>query len=152
MNGVSASVDFAPPLAWGVPRAAFRWTIAAGVATGVIYVLSPLTVIVALAFVPLWRWALHDLAGAERRTVAMLLGTAIALRVLAIVLLCIGADRNAGSFAVFFGDEQFYLERAFRLYSLRMGIPISAESFLYAYDKMGNLTNVDYLLRTFLTS
>jgi hypothetical protein len=147
MNGASAAVDFArTELMWGLPRPVVRWTVAAGVAAGITYALSPLTVIVALAFVPLWRWALRDLSGAERRAVAMLLGIAIVLRVLAIVILCITADRNAGSFGVFFGDEQFYLERAFRLYSLRIGIPISAESFLYAYDKMGISSYQDLLV------
>jgi hypothetical protein len=147
MNGASAAVDYArPELLMGLPRPVVRWTVAAGVATGVAYTLSPLTVIVSMAFVPLWRRALRDLVGAERRAVAMLLGAAIGLRVIAIVVLCITADRNAGSFGVFFGDEQFYLERAFRLYSLRMGIPISAESFLYAYDKMGISSYQDLLV------
>jgi hypothetical protein len=69
--------------------------------------------------------------------VLTLLGLGIALRVAAIVALVVMADRNAASFATFFGDEQFYLLRAFRLYSISMGIPISTESFLYAYDQTG---------------
>ena len=146
MNGASAHVVLRPDLVWGVPRLALQWAIVAGAVTAAFYMLSPLTVIVLLALVPLCRSALRDLAGSERRAVAMLLGAAIALRVGAIVWLCLTANTRAASFAVFFGDEQFYLERAFRLYSIRMGIPISAESFLYAYDKMGISAYQDLLV------
>ena len=45
------------------------------------------------------------------------------VRVGAIVWLCLTANTRAASFAVFFGDEQFYLERAFRLYNIRWAFP-----------------------------
>ncbi len=44
----------------------WRWTVLAGVVTGLVYALSPLTVLVAVVFVPLFRWAVRDLEGFER--------------------------------------------------------------------------------------
>jgi len=67
----------------------------------------------------------------------ILLSIGIVLRVVAIGGLFLTADRNAGPFTVFFGDEQFFLERGMRLYNIWMDRPISVESFLYAFDKTG---------------
>jgi hypothetical protein len=138
MNGATHPTTMASSLTISsVSAPMWRWCIAAGVTTGVVYALSPLTVVVAISLVCLCRWAVRDLDQRERRAVLSLLGAAIALRVAAVAALVIMADRNAASFATFFGDEQFYLLRAFRLYSVAMGIPISSESFLYAYDQTG---------------
>lgn len=138
MNGSQALTGVVPePTVWHVPASAWRWAVLAGIVTGAMYALSPLTVLVAIGIVPVFRWAVCDLEGFERRAVVALIALALALRVLAIILLVLTADRNASSFATFFGDEQFYLERASRLYSVWMGIPISRESFAYAYDVTG---------------
>jgi hypothetical protein len=117
--------------------AAVRWTILAGVAVGVTYALSPLTVIVSLVFVPLCWWAVRDLTPLERRAVLAMLVVAMALRIAAVVVLLLSADPNAGSFAKFFGDEEFFQLRGFWLYNVWMGIPISQEAFLYAYNGIG---------------
>jgi hypothetical protein len=138
MNSATHSPAMAPaPAISGVWASPWLWAGAAGVVTGFVYVLSPLTVVVAIGLACLCRWTAHDLDRGERRVVLTLLGLGVALRVAAIVALVVMADRNAASFATFFGDEQFYLLRAFRLYSISMGIPISTESFLYAYDQTG---------------
>lgn len=105
---------------------------------GVAYALSPLTVIVALALIPLCWWAAKDLPPLERRYVLAMLAVAAALRVAAVAWLFVTADPNAGSFAKFFGDEEFFQLRGFWGYSLWMGIPISKESLLYAYDGTGH--------------
>src|SRR5262249_10805792 len=104
---------------------------------GAAYVLSPLTVIVPVAFVPLYWWAVHGLTPFERRAVGTILIVAMALRIAAVVVLMLSADRNAGSFATFFGDEEFFQLRGFWLYNLWMGIPISQEALLYAYNGIG---------------
>jgi hypothetical protein len=129
-----------------LPTSVWRWTIVAGVATGLAYVLSPLTVLVALAFVPLCRWALRDLPPVERRWVRNLLVAAIAIRVIAIGGLFVTANRDAGPFAVFFGDELFFLLRSARLYNMWMGTPISVESFLYTGDEIGYSVYQDFLV------
>jgi hypothetical protein len=122
---------------FGLPAVVVRTVVLSGIVTGVVYALSPLTVLTALAMIPLYRWAVSDLTDSERQWVRMLLVAAIVTRVLAIAALSLSANRDAGTFATFFGDEEFYQLRGLRLYNIWMGIPISRESFLYAYDKTG---------------
>jgi hypothetical protein len=125
------------PVSTGLPPWLVKAALWAGLVVGVAYVLSPLFVIVGLAFIPLFRWAGHGLEEPERRFVHRMLAAGVLLRVLAIVGLMITANHDAGTFAKFFGDEEFYQLRGLRLYNIEMGIPVSMESFLYAYDKTG---------------
>ena len=59
-----------------------------------------------------------------------MLAAGVLLRVLAIAVLMVTANHDAGTFAKFFGDEEFYQLRGLRLYNIQMGIPVSMESFL----------------------
>ena len=122
----------------GVPSRALGWAIAAGVAIGVAYVLSPLTVVAGVAVIPLLSLGVRDLPADERRWVLALLATATALRGATVLALFLTANPQTGSFATFFGDEWFYQVGALRLYDLWMGLPISRESFLYAYYQIGD--------------
>ena len=115
----------------------WRWAALAGGATGVAYVLSPLSIVAVLMLAGVLSLAVRGLPADERRRVLWLLGAAIALRVAAIAALFITANPDAGSFGNFFGDEWFYLVRGLRLYAMWMGDAISLESFIYAYDKTG---------------
>jgi hypothetical protein len=146
MNGTASLGGVRSVTMLGVSAPIWRWSLVAGVMTGVVYVLSPLTVVVALGLVWLFRFAVRGFERWERRAVRALLGVALALRLVAIIILVITANRNAGSFATFFGDEEFFLLRGFRLYSVSMGIPISTESFLYAYDATGYSSYQDVLI------
>src|SRR5262245_55442880 len=125
MNATTATVH--PGTIGSSDARVWRWAAVAGIATGVAYVLSPLTVVVAFALAGVLQLAVRGLAADERRRVLWLLGLAIALRVMAIGALFITANRNAGSFANFFGDEEFYLVRGLRLYAMWMGDSISLE-------------------------
>jgi len=146
MNAPSAAVPIAGgPSTAALPPAVWRWAIAIGIATGVAYALSPMTVLVAVGFVPLFRWTLRDLPAGERRWVRNVLVAGVALRVLAIAALFATADRSQ-PFAVFFGDELFFLLRGWRLYNIWMGTPIAVESFIYAYDKTGYASYQDLLV------
>src|SRR5205814_8908433 len=120
-----------------LPAQVWRWAIAGGAAIGIVYALSPLTAVVGVLLVPIVRWALRDLPPRQRRWTLALLLAAVALRVLVIAALFATANRNAGSFRAFFGDEEFFLVRGLRLYTMWMGQGISTESFDYAYDKTG---------------
>jgi len=124
-------------LSTGLPAWLLKAALGAGVVIGAAYVLSPLSVIVGLALIPLFRWAGRGLPEAERRYVHRILAAGVLLRVIAIAGLMVTANHNAGTFAKFFGDEEFYQLRGLRLYNIEMGIPVSMESFLYAYDKTG---------------
>jgi len=120
-----------------MPAWLLKAAILTGVAIGVAYVLSPLLVVVALALIPLFRWTGRGLEPVERRWVYAVLAAGVLLRVIAIGGLMVTANHDAGTFAKFFGDEEFYQLRGLRLYNIQMGIPVSMESFLYAYDKTG---------------
>lgn len=116
---------------------AFVWAVGLGIAVGIAYVLSPLTIIVGLAMIPLWRWATRGLADPERRWVSWVVVAAVVLRVAAVAWLMVTAEGKAGSFATFFGDEEFFQVKGLRLYNIWMGLPVSIESFIYAYDATG---------------
>ncbi|OFW14407.1 MAG: hypothetical protein A3F69_06810 [Acidobacteria bacterium RIFCSPLOWO2_12_FULL_66_10] len=134
------------PSAFGLSLSVVRWAAIAGAVTGIAYAFSPLTVIVALATVPFVRWAGRDVTGVERQWLFTLLAVAIAFRVIAIAALFLTANPDAGTFAKFFGDEEFYQLRGLRLYNIWMGIPISQESFAYAYDKTGYTSYQEILI------
>ena len=118
-------------------RGLWLWVVAAGVALGFAYTLSPLTVLVALTMVPLWRWASAGLTAQERRWMLTLFGVAVALRVVSIGGLFLTAD-PAIPYANFFGDEEFFKRKTTWLRNVSMGIPISKADFIYAFDRTGD--------------
>ena len=83
------------------------WATAAGVAVGVAYTLSPLTIIVLGLLFPLWKWASAGLDDTERRWLMAVLFVAIALRLTAIAGLFLSA-RFDDSLRELFGDEEFF--------------------------------------------
>ncbi len=115
----------------------WMWVVAAGVALGFAYTLSPLTILVACALVPLWRWASAGLTPQERRWMIALFGAAVALRAVAIAGLFLTAD-PAIPYANFFGDEEFFKRKTTWLRNVSMGIPISKADFIYAFDRTGD--------------
>jgi len=121
-----------------------RWAIVAGVAVGVAYTLSPLTVLFGALLVPLWRWASAGLTGTERRWIMTVFAIAVAIRFAAIAGLFMTAD-PAIPYANFFGDEEFFKRKTTWLRNVAMGIPISTADFLYAFDKTGDSSYVTVL-------
>ena len=59
-----------------------RWALAAGVAVGFAYTLSPVTIIVIGLLFPLWLWASDGLDDTERRWLTAVFVVAIALSIL----------------------------------------------------------------------
>jgi hypothetical protein len=108
-----------------------------GCVIGVAWTLSPLTLLFAAALVPLFAWAGRSLGAGDRRWMYRLLIAAIALRALVMAALFLSANPNSGSFATFFGDEQYLELRALWLHNLWLGLPMSRESFLYADSATG---------------
>jgi hypothetical protein len=121
-------------------RGAGRLTaIAVGIGTviGLVWALSPLTVLFAIGLVPLGLWAARGLPAAERRRLFVWLSVAVAARLVVIAGLFLTADPNAGSFATLVGDEQFLELRALWLRNLLLHVPISRESFIYSASGTG---------------
>lgn len=113
-----------------------RVAIAIGIVLGLIYTLSPLTVLSLAALVSLTWWAGRDLDAAERRWFlsAMVLGVAVRLLLVAALFLMADPSRP---FATFFGDEEIFKTRPIWLRNAGLGVPISAADFIYAFDETG---------------
>ncbi len=110
---------------------------AVAIATGAVYVLSPLTVWFAIAMWALHRYATSSLDGDERRWMTALLVTAVVLRVVPIAVLFATTDHAHLPFGVFFGDEEFYVRRAIWLRNVALRIPIHSADLIYAFDDSG---------------
>jgi len=112
------------------------WAVAAGVVLGVIYTLSPLTVLSLGALT----WAIcaagRGLCEGERRWFWCLITAAVALRLSAIAALFLTAD-PAQPFASFFGDEELYKFRTVWLRNLGQGIAMSPADVIYGVDATG---------------
>ena len=110
--------------------------IAAGVALGVLYTLSPLTVLcTAVLCVATW-WAGRDLTYRERQFFFSFLTLAIAARLLVIAGLFLFAD-PARPFGTFFGDEEIFKSRTIWLRNVGLGVPISSADVIYAFSETG---------------
>lgn len=108
--------------------------IAAGVAVGLVFALSPLTVCFALAMIALVRWSGRGLPDVERRWIQWLLLAAIAARVVAIAGLFLATDHARIPFGSFFGDEEYFIKRSMWLRNVALGIPIHRADLIYAFD------------------
>ena len=111
--------------------------IVCGVALGVVYTFSPLTVVALTAIVLGCQWAIRGTTDAERRWLLATLLVAIGLRLAAITGLFLTADPNI-PYANFFGDEEFFKRKTTWVRNVAMGIPISTADFIYAFDKTGD--------------
>jgi 4-amino-4-deoxy-L-arabinose transferase-like glycosyltransferase len=101
---------------------------------GVCYVLSPLSVLCALAMIPLLRWAGRGLDERERRWLMAVLVTAVAARVIVILGLFLVTDHRLVPFGSLFGDEEYFIRRSLWMRNVAMGLPMHRADFIYAYD------------------
>ena len=110
-------------------------TAVAGVAIGIAYVLSPLTVWFTLAMCVLVPRAVAGIRGEERRWVLALLIGAIVLRVMAVGALFLLTNHAQTPFGSFFGDEEYFIKRSIWLRNVALGIPIHGADLIYAFDE-----------------
>jgi hypothetical protein len=126
----------------GLPAKMLRQTTLAGVAIGIVYALSPLTVWFAIGVVPIVFLAVRGMDPGERRFVMGLLIVAVALRVVAVAGLFALTDHTAVPFGSFFGDEEYFIKRGLWLRNLALGVPLQAldlESAFQAYNSSSHL-------------
>ena len=109
-------------------------SVAVGVAVGLLYALSPLTVWFALAMIALLRWAGRGLPETERRWIQWLLLAGIAARVTVIAGLFLLTDHTRVPFGSFFGDEEYFIKRAMWLRNVALGTSIHRADLIYAFD------------------
>ena len=110
--------------------------VAAGVAIGAIYTLSPVTVLAIVVGVLVAERLSRDLGPEERRWFFWILGIALVLRLALIAGLFATASADR-PMATFFGDEELFKSRPIWIRNIGLGIPVSAADFIYAYDETG---------------
>jgi hypothetical protein len=117
---------------WPVP--AIRNLVFVGVAAGVCYVLSPLSVVCGLAMAALIGWAGRGVDAGERRWLFAILLTAVIARVLVIVALFMLTDHQRVPFGNLFGDEDYFIRRSLWIGNAALGLPMHRADLIYAYD------------------
>lgn len=116
----------------------------AGLAVGLAYTLSPMTVLCLPVLVVLTWWAGRGLTNGERRWFISLVVAAVTLRLAAIAVLFLTADAGQ-PFATLFGDEQFFKNRSVWLRNIGLGLNVSRADMIYAYEDVGQSSYL-YLL------
>jgi hypothetical protein len=111
--------------------------IAVGVAVGVIYTLSPLTVVFALVVAFGCRLAMRGLGARERRWVGVVLVIAIGVRVLAIAMLLVATDPAHEQFLAWFPDARYAIARSWWIRNLWFDVPIGPMYMFGIYDRYG---------------
>jgi hypothetical protein len=124
---VSGALRDIPPRVWRIAGAV-------GVAIGIVYTLSPLTLWFGAAMWVLVRRSVRDIVGDERRWILAMLAAAIALRVAAIGGLFLLTDHAQVPFGSFFGDEEYFIKRSIWLRDVALGIPVHGADLIYAFD------------------
>ena len=120
---------------WGLPAAAWRAVIVAGIGIGVVYALSPLTVWFTVAMAVVVSWARRGLDGDERRWLTILLLVAIGVRVAAVAALFLATNHANVPFGHFFGDEEYFIRRSLWLRNVALRIPVHGADLIYAFDE-----------------
>jgi hypothetical protein len=130
----------------GLPPRTWRIATVAGVAVGIVYALSPLTVWFALAIVPLLYWARRATDPAppvvpgvpaldeDLTWVMWMLLVAVAARLVAVAGLFLLTNHSQVAFGSFFGDEEYFIKRSLWLRNLAFGIPLHGEDLVGAFE------------------
>jgi len=123
----------------------WRMAIGTGVAIGIVYVLSPLTVWFVIGMIAVTRWARHGLEGDERCWLTIVLTAAIVTRTAAVGALFAITDHTAIPFGSFFGDEEYFIKRSIWLRNTGLGLPVHGADLIYAFDEY-SVTSYLYVL------
>ena len=111
--------------------------VAAGVALGVVFTLSPLTVLVTIAFALVLRRFGGTLPLDERWWFIRVFGLAMAMRLAVIAVLFLVSAHDAQGAGILFGDEAYALARSWRIRNVVMGIPQLKYDYMIAYEGYG---------------
>jgi hypothetical protein len=111
------------------------WVTLAGVALGIAYTLSPLTVWFAVGVVLLARALSRGLDPAERRLVLTVFVIAVAVRVLILGGLFLSVDHAVTPFGSLFGDEEYFKRRSLWLRSTALDVNVSPADRRYAFEE-----------------
>lgn len=108
----------------------------AGVLAGIVYTLSPLTLLSLTVISAAAVVAGRGLSATERRWFWCVMPIAVVLRLTILALLFLTADPSH-PFASFFGDEELYKFRSIWLRNIGQAIPIAPSDVIYSFDPVG---------------
>jgi len=117
----------------GLPKKIAVVGAVAGAGLASVWLLSPIGVCVGVAIAFIFAGALRGLTPRERRWVAGLLGTALALRLLALLAFSLLVDYDRDQFPILIGDENYSKNISIWLHNIYFGIPISPSNFSNAF-------------------
>jgi hypothetical protein len=130
----------------GMPRSLVIQGAAAGVALGLAYALSPVTVWFGVALLALVAWAGRGLPESERRWIVSLLMVAIALRILAIALLFVTSEPSQIVSFFWDGDGAALKRRSLWIRDVWLGNPVLPFYFNAAFDRLYGWTTYLHVL------
>ena len=122
------------------------WAAAIGIALGVAYTASPLTIWFAVVMTGVFWWAGRGLSARERRFVWGVLTIAVAIRVVAIAALFLTSHPHVTASFFWDGDGVYLKHRAMAIRDVWSGIPISAVDFSNAFDRSYGWSSYLYVL------
>lgn len=111
------------------------WGTAIGIALGVAYTASPLTVWFVIATASLFAWAGRGLSEGERRMVWAVLAVGVGVRVLALALLFLVSDHSLLTSFFWDGDGVYLKYRAMVIRDVMAGVPVSQSDSFHAFDR-----------------
>jgi len=121
-----------------MPRLSTRTTaLAGGLALGIAFTLTPLTVLTLVPFAWLLRRVSVRLPEDERWWFVRLFAVAMAVRLAAIVVLFLVSPHNTQGAGFLFGDEAYALTRSWRMRNLILGIPQLKYDYTVAFEEYG---------------
>ncbi len=119
---------------------------AVGLAFGVGYAASPLTVWFFVFLVGLFAWAGRDLTPRERRWVWSLLAAAVAVRLVAVVLLFLSSDPSHLISFFWDGDGIYLKQRGLWIRNVWLDVPIAPQDFDAAFSRLYGWTTYLYVI------
>jgi hypothetical protein len=134
-------------MSWESRRVRLAASIAAGMAMGVVYTASPLTLL-ALAAFPIIIWfATRGLTAPAARVIMGILIAAFATRLalIAVVFLVGIPHHNDLSVGALAGDEAYNISRALRTRDVVLGMATSKYDYVVAYDEYGQSSYLSFL-------
>ena len=111
------------------------WGSAIGIALGVAYTASPLTVWFAIVMAGVFWWAGRGLTDRERRYVWGVLTLAVVIRVLALAALFLASHPHITASFPWDGDGVYLKHRSMAIRDVWLGVPLSAVDFSNAFDR-----------------
>jgi hypothetical protein len=135
-----------PPVAAAGDRRLMVLAAAAAMAAAALYGASPVLFLAMIALTALLGFAARDLPPDERRWFLWTSGVALALRIAATGVLPLLALRSGHSFAAWFGDGYYNIERSIWLRNIMLGVPIAPIDYFEAFHPIFGRTSYHYLL------